>query len=214
MNTTKLEIMAVAEGVSQYTSYALILRDTKAHKQHLSVVISEVEAHAITRLMYKENYKRPLTHTLLNKTIKALGAQLQHIIIDKFEMGIFYASLVISTASQEHIKIDSRCSDAVALAIATKTPILATYEVMDAAAIEMEPIYEDKNVDKDENTNTNVVHCINMLEDEFIEAFEEKTGLEANNDLDTLQLMLDFAVEQEDYDTAAILHQEINNQKK
>ncbi len=212
MNTTKLEIIAVAEGVSQYTSYALILRDTKVHKQHLSVVISEVEAHAITRLMHKENYKRPLTHTLLNKTIKALDAQVQHIIIDKFEMGIFYAKVVISTAAQEHIKIDSRCSDAVALAIEANVPVLATYEVMDAAAIEMEPIHEDEKVDKDENTN--VVHSIDILENEFIEAFEEETGLAANNDLDTLQLMLDFAVEQEDYDTAAILHQEINNQKK
>lgn len=115
------------------THRVVILKDTESER-FLPIWIGPCEADAITVELQEVEVARPLTHDILKTAIDALGGRLLHVEISDLKNDIFYATLIIETKGKT-VEIDSRSSDAVALAVRSKVPIYVDEEVMGKAAI-------------------------------------------------------------------------------
>jgi bifunctional DNase/RNase len=111
----------------------VILKDTESDR-YLPIWIGPCEADAITVELQNVEVARPLTHDLLRSVISAMGANVDHIVVSDLRNDVFYARVVIHQNGQR-LEIDSRPSDAIALAVRVKVPIFVSDEVMDRAAI-------------------------------------------------------------------------------
>ena len=114
----------------------VILKD-KESDRYLPIWIGPAEADAIAVKLQDLSVPRPLTHDLLLTVLEALGGAVKHILVDNLENDTFYAKIAIDLGG-EIKEIDSRPSDAMALAVRTQAPIFATEEVMEKAAILMD----------------------------------------------------------------------------
>lgn len=115
----------------------VVLKDT-TQDRYLPIWIGQFEAEAITIELQEAEQKRPLTHDLLKSTIAAMGGKVVHIFINDLRNDIFYARVVIELAPERQIEVDARPSDAIALAVRTKSPIFVSEAVMDKSAVEPE----------------------------------------------------------------------------
>lgn len=111
----------------------VVLKDINADR-YLPIWIGQFEAEAITIELQEVEQKRPLTHDLLKSVIGALGGKVRHIYINDIRNAIFYARLVIDVNGQT-IEIDSRPSDAIALAVRVKCGIFVSDAVMASSSI-------------------------------------------------------------------------------
>lgn len=115
MNYIKVYPLQISQTMSEGSSYILILRADDPRKE-VPILIGETEAQAIVMAVEGKQAKRPLTHNLLANLMEQYMLSLQQVTIDSFEEGIFYATLHVTDGFTEK-KIDSRTSDAVALAL-------------------------------------------------------------------------------------------------
>jgi bifunctional DNase/RNase len=106
----------------------VVLRERNGSRT-LPIVIGFFEAQAIQIKVSDVELPRPLTHDLLASVIRALGAEVEHIIVNKLEKNTFYARIVFSR-NGDRIEIDSRPSDAIALAIRVEVPIFVEEDVI------------------------------------------------------------------------------------
>jgi hypothetical protein len=120
--------------MSQYR--VVILKDTTSDR-YLPIWIGPCEADAITVELNEMPPQRPLTHDLLKSTIREMGGRVIHILISDLRSDVYYARVVVELNGKE-IEIDSRPSDALALAVRVKSPIFIAESVMDRAGIEPE----------------------------------------------------------------------------
>ena len=114
----------------------VILKD-KESDRYLPIWIGPAEADAITVKLQDLSVPRPLTHDLILTVLETLGGAVKHILVDNLENDTFYAKIVIDVGGETK-EIDSRPSDAMALAVRTQVPIFANEEVMEKAAILMD----------------------------------------------------------------------------
>jgi len=123
---------------------AVILKDLQAER-YLPIWIGPNEADAITIRLQGITAPRPLTHDLLKNFITELGVEVSHILVTELRDDIFFARIVVE-ANGRKMEIDSRPSDAIALAVRLEVPIYVNEEVMDQAAIvpEREDLLDDK----------------------------------------------------------------------
>ena len=136
MKRIELEIIALSHTVSQSHNYAVILQERHGSRR-LLIVIGGFEAQAIAVAMERMSPNRPLTHDLFKSTLDTFEIDLKEIVISNLLDGIFFAKLVC-TRNGEAYDIDSRTSDALAMAVRSACPIY-TYEfILEAAGIEME----------------------------------------------------------------------------
>lgn len=131
-----LRVMGISYSQIQTGVYALILAQTDGPFR-IPVMIGAPEAQAIAMKMESVTPPRPMTHDLFSGVWKAFGIRLQRVVIYRFEDGVFYSELRLSDGSRE-VSIDSRTSDAVAIAMRTGSPIFCTPEVLQATGFEME----------------------------------------------------------------------------
>ncbi len=110
----------------------LILKD-KEEKQVLPIWIGAMEAMSISITLNKVDISRPLTHDLMLHTIDTLGATIERIVVVDLREGTYYAEIYMQQDDQTFL-IDSRPSDAIALAVRTKAPIYAEQELLDQVA--------------------------------------------------------------------------------
>jgi bifunctional DNase/RNase len=198
MQKIELEIVALSHSVTQSNSYAVILGEVGSIRR-LPIVIGGFEAQAIAVALENMQPSRPLTHDLMKNFMTAFDIQLQEVYISDLQEGIFYSKLVCYTAN-DTIEIDSRTSDALALAVRFGCPIYVNATVLDKAGNEM---------DASENDTTE-----NPL--------GEVTASNNTSDLSTLSMselteLLNEVLEQEDYIRAIDIRDEIakrNEQKK
>ncbi len=120
--------------MSQYR--IVILKDTNTDR-YLPIWIGPCEADAITIELQEMPPQRPLTHDLLKSMIRELGGRVVHILINDLRHDVYYARIVVDVGGKQ-IEVDSRPSDAVALAVRTKAPIFVAEAVMERHAIEPE----------------------------------------------------------------------------
>jgi bifunctional DNase/RNase len=190
MNKIELKIFGLSYSHSQSSAYALILSE-KNGKRRLPIIVGGLEAQAIAIEVEKMKPVRPLTHDLFKNFAQHFNIEVKEIIINKFLEGIFYAVLVCSDGERE-IEIDSRTSDAVAIALRFQCPIFTYEKVMAVAGVIMD-VESDSTEEK-------------IVEDPHNE-LEQFTIAE-------LQTMLEKAIENEDYEKASIIRDEIKNKKR
>jgi bifunctional DNase/RNase len=119
----------------------VVLKDTNSDR-YLPIWIGPCEADAITIELQEMPPQRPLTHDLLKTVIREMGGRVVHILINDLRNDVYYARIVVDVKGSQ-VEIDSRPSDAIALAVRVKTPIFVADVVMDKAAIE-----PDEDVEK------------------------------------------------------------------
>ena len=133
-----LRVLGISYSQVQTGVFALILAQTDG-PYRIPVMIGAAEAQAIAMKMEGVTAPRPLTHDLFPGMWKAFGIRLVDVTIYRFEDGVFYSELTLADAERT-ITIDSRTSDAVALAMRTGAPIYTTPEVLAETGFEMEEI--------------------------------------------------------------------------
>lgn len=132
-----LELSIDSIRVSPMNYQRVVILKDKESDRYLPIWIGPAEADAIAVKLQDLSVPRPLTHDLLLTMLEALGGAVKHISVDKLENDTFYAKIAIDLGG-EIKEIDSRPSDAMALAVRTQAPIYATEEVMEKAAILMD----------------------------------------------------------------------------
>jgi uncharacterized protein len=201
MKKIELEIVALSHSITQTHSYAVVLGEVNGLRR-LPIVIGGFEAQAIAVALEKMQPSRPLTHDLMKNFMTAFNIDLHEIIICDLQEGIFYSKLVCSSEN-DTVEIDSRTSDALALAVRFGCPIYTYENILDSAGILMEETTGKKKKSKEAKEVT----------------MEETGGSGGNEDLKTLSLeelntLLNEVLESEDYIRAIAIRDEINNRKK
>jgi bifunctional DNase/RNase len=184
----ELTILGLSYSQTQSNSYALILGEVSG-KRRLPIVIGHFEAQAIALELEKMKPSRPLTHDLFRNFADTFGISVEEVIINKFHEGIFYALLVCNDGIKVR-QIDSRTSDAIALALRFGCPIYSYESIMSQAGI----TYEEED---SENIPT-TVH-----QDESANEFRGMSRAELEEELQK-------AVDNEDYERASMIRDEIN----
>lgn len=200
MKKIELEIVALSHSITQTHSYAVVLGEVNGLRR-LPIVIGGFEAQAIAVALEKMQPSRPLTHDLMKNFLNAFAIDLHEIIICDLQEGIFYSKLVCSSEN-DTIEIDSRTSDALALAVRFGCPIYTYENILESAGILMEDT--DKGGKKKKAKQ---------------EAVVETEGSSANDDLKTMSLeelnhLLNEVLDSEDYIRAIAIRDEINSRKK
>ena len=191
MKKIELEIVALSHSITQTHSYAVVLGEVNGLRR-LPIVIGGFEAQAIAVALERMQPSRPLTHDLMKNFMMAFNIELHEIIINDLQEGIFYSKLVCST-DHDTVEIDSRTSDAVALAVRFGCPIYTYDNILDSAGILMEEDDKKKKV---------VVSHTDTTSDDL-----KKLSIAE------LENLLSEVLEQEDYIKAASIRDEIKLRK-
>ncbi len=142
MEKIEMEILALANSESQPSSFVVILKE-RHHNRRLPIVIGSAEAQSIAMALQDITPNRPLTHDLMKASLLALEVTLLEIVIADLVDGVFFAKLVYLKPDGTMLEIDSRTSDALALALRFSCPIFANERVLDEAAIAVEEPSDD-----------------------------------------------------------------------
>ena len=199
MKKIELEIVALSHSITQTHSYAVVLGEINGLRR-LPIVIGGFEAQAIAVALEKMQPSRPLTHDLMKNFMNAFGVDLHEIIITDLQEGIFYSKLVCSSEN-DTVEIDSRTSDALALAVRFGCPVFTYENILDSAGILMEETEAGKEKKKKPKKSA-------VKED-----VSGKQDLK-NMSLDELNASLNEVLEKEDYIRAIAIRDEINTRKK
>jgi bifunctional DNase/RNase len=194
MKKIELEIVALSHSITQTHSYAVVLGEVNGLRR-LPIVIGGFEAQAIAVALEKMQPSRPLTHDLMKNFMNAFNVDLIEVVITDLQEGIFYSKLVCQSEN-DTIEIDSRTSDALALAVRFGCPVYTFEHILDSAGILM----EDTVASKKRKTAD--------IED----SRTDKDDLRSLS-LDDLNKLLGEVLEQEDYIKAIAIRDEINSRK-
>lgn len=194
MKKIRLNILGLSVSQTQSGAYALVLAEENGDRR-IPIIIGPVEAQAIAIQLEGLNPPRPLTHDLIKNIALAFDIALLEVTIYKLEEGIFYSELFCEMDGKEVI-IDSRTSDAVALALRFKCPIYTSEEILKKSGIVL-------NADDD------------FPHGEFVrDETEVSDSPFANYSAQELDEMLNEAIQNEDYEKASIIKEEIDKRKK
>ena len=199
MKKIELEIIAISHSNTQTHSYAVVLGEVNGSRR-LPIVIGGFEAQAIAVALEKMNPSRPLTHDLMKNFLVAFGIDLHEVIINDLQEGVFYSKLVCSN-EHDTIEIDSRTSDAIAMAVRFGCPIYTFEHILQNAGILLEETEESKR---------------KKSETESLEEEIRTTGHEdlKKMTLEELNHLLTEVLESEDYIRAIAIRDEINSRNK
>ncbi|MES2591677.1 MAG: bifunctional nuclease family protein [Bacteroidota bacterium] len=196
MKKVKLEIVGLSYSQTQTGAYALVLGEAKG-KRRLPIIIGGFEAQAIAIELEKMTPSRPLTHDLFRSFAKGFEINVNEVIIYNLVEGIFFAKLICTDGSKE-VEIDARTSDAIALAVRFSCPI-NTYEFILSQA----GIILDEDALAAANDNMDAGEMVEVEETDFLKKSTEE-----------LKQMLDASLNDEDYEKASKIRDELNNRKK
>jgi uncharacterized protein len=130
-----IEVIIDSIRVSLMSQHRIVVLKDNNSDRYLPIWIGPCEADAITIELQDMPPQRPLTHDLLKSAIRELGGRVVHILINDLRNDVYYARIVVDVAGRQ-VEIDSRPSDAIALAVRAKVPIFVAELVMDKASIE------------------------------------------------------------------------------
>jgi len=130
-----IEVVIDSIRVSLMSQHRIVVLKDMHSDRYLPIWIGPFEADAITIELQEMPPQRPLTHDLLKSLIRELGGRVIHVLINELRNDVYYARIVIDVGGKQ-IEVDSRPSDAIALAVRVKVPIFVAQSVMDKAAIQ------------------------------------------------------------------------------
>jgi uncharacterized protein len=183
VDRVQVEILGLSTSSASGGAYALILKEA-AGKRRLPIIIGAFEAQAIALEIEGIKPPRPMTHDLLKSVIDTLGYSITEITITELREGTFYARLALDTPVND--EIDSRPSDAIALAVRYNVPIFVAEDVLQEAGF----IPEDEDAEGGGEA-------------------EEKATQSKERQLVALQARLQESIQNEDYELAARLRDDI-----
>jgi bifunctional DNase/RNase len=194
MRKIELDIVALSHSVTQSHNYAVVLGEQEGSRR-LPIVIGSFEAQAIAVAMERMTPNRPLTHDLFKNTLETFNIELKEVIINNLLDGIFYARLICIKEGEVY-EIDSRTSDALAMAVRFNCPIY-TYEfILDAAGIVLEEGEEEPEEVPQEKP-----------------VMKGKGSSLSSYSVEDLNKLLNEVLDEEDYERAAEIRDEINRRK-
>lgn len=202
MSLVRLNIKGISYSQTQNGAYALILSEVDGDRK-LPIVIGAFEAQSIAIALEKEiRPPRPLTHDLFKNFADRFDIVIKQVIIHKLVDGVFYSSIICERDKIEEI-IDARTSDAISLALRFQAPIFTYKNILDKAGIFLKGSKEPEELTDEEE----------ILMDEIV--IEEEELLSSENDyqrmsLKELNTQLEQAVNNEDYELAAKIRDEIS----
>lgn len=195
MEKIRLDIIGMSYSQSQSGAYALILGERNGNRR-LPIIIGGFEAQSIAIELEKIRTPRPLTHDLFKTFADAYNIILTEVVISQFSEGVFYAKLICTDGNNVQ-EVDSRTSDAIALALRFGCPVFTYENIMSAAGILMEE--EAELLKQGESTTPEDDPAEHM-------SYTEATITE-------LKEMLHNAIENEEYEKASKIRDELNRRK-
>lgn len=196
MKKIELDIVALSHTVTQSHNYAVVLGEQNGSRR-LPIVIGGFEAQAIAVAMERMTPNRPLTHDLFKNTMETFNIVLKEVVINNLSEGIFYARLICEK-NGDLFDIDSRTSDALAMAVRYNCPIY-TYEfILDAAGVVLE--------EPEEKVKRSTVRQRQRQ--------STKGASLSTYSVDELNNLLEEVLNKEDYEQAAKIRDEINRRKE
>jgi bifunctional DNase/RNase len=195
MKRIKLKVMGISYSQTQSGAYALILIEENGERR-IPIIIGGFEAQAIVIKLENLEPPRPLTHDLFKQFADEFNITVSEVMIYKLEEGVFFSKLVCNNGKKEY-SIDSRTSDAVAIALRFGCPIFITEEILEKAGITVNPTETELSAGNEAD---------NLFE-------SESNKYDSYKD-EELYKMIDEAVKTEDYERAAAIRDEIERRKK
>ncbi len=191
MRKIRLNILGLSVSQTQSGAYALVLAEEHGERR-IPIIIGPVEAQAIAIQLEGLKPPRPLTHDLIKNIALAFDISLLEVTIHKLEEGIFFSELLCEMNGKE-VRIDSRTSDAIALAIRFRCPIFTTEDILHKAGIVLEMNEEYSSKPKEAEN----------------ESFSPGKSIYAKYTLADLENALNEAIRNEDYEKASQIRDEI-----
>jgi uncharacterized protein len=188
-----LDIGDIAPSGSTTGAYAMVLSEAKGHRR-LPIVIGGPEAQAIAIELEKMTPSRPLTHDLFRSLAHSFNIEVEEILIYNLVEGIFFSKLIVNQNGRI-AEIDARTSDAVAIAVRFNCPIYCLEFILEMAGV--------SGIESDDEMIGDEVMDLEPIAEEATSAMS----------MDELQRQLDLALEQEDYEKASHIRDEINRRK-
>jgi len=206
MELVELKIHGISYSDSTSGAFAIILDEVNGNKK-LPIVIGGYEAQSIAIALEKKiKTSRPLTHELFKGFAEKFNISLNHIIIHKLSEGVFYSNIVCEK-DNEVVKVDSRTSDAIALSIRFNAPIFVTKEILTQAGFEDDKKYsEDINIADENFFNNEQI----SKPDNITKKSKDIKKVSTRN----IKKMLEKSIQNEDYELAAKLRDELDLRKK
>jgi bifunctional DNase/RNase len=206
MSLVKLTIKGISYSQTQNGAYALILNEVDGEKK-LPIVIGAFEAQSIAIALEKEiKPPRPLTHDLFKSFADRFDIVVKQVIIHKLVDGVFYSSIICERDKIEEI-IDARTSDAIALALRFQAPIFTYKNILDKAGIYLNNPNETENEMEDDGVlSTPETFGFDSSGNETGEGYSKLSLSELHSSLET-------AVQEEDYEKAARIRDEISKRE-
>jgi uncharacterized protein len=199
MKKIELDIVALSHSVTQSHNYAVVLGERRGQRR-LPIVIGSFEAQAIAVAMERMVPNRPLTHDLFKNAMDTFNIYLKEVVINNLLDGIFYARLVCMRDG-ESFEIDSRTSDAIAMAVRFSCPIFTYDFILEAAGVILDDADVGNTPGKEKVKTKPTMY--GGGEAESLEQFP----------LDVLHTKLHEVLENEDYEMAAKIRDEIKRRE-
>ncbi|MFN5335160.1 MAG: bifunctional nuclease family protein [Bacteroidota bacterium] len=195
MKKIELQVYAISHSIRQSQSYAVVLEEVNGIRK-IPIMIGASEASGIAVALERMKPPRPLAYDLMKNIMLAFNVRLFEIIIYKVEEGVFFSKLICAN-DNDTIEIDSRTSDAIALAVRFGCPIYAFESILDNASMILEG-------DPERPTQREVE-----------ESEEEQTPSDLSSlSIEELQSLLNEVLEQEDYLKAIAIRDELDRRKQ
>ncbi len=201
MSKIRLNVLGISYSQTQTGAYALVLAEEDG-KRRIPIIVGGFEAQAIAIQLEGLKPPRPLTHDLFHNFAQTFNINLIEVIIHKLEEGVFHSKLTCNNGV-ETVEIDTRTSDAIALALRFKCPIYTTSEIIDRAGIVL-----DFEQESDEYTDAGSDRKKEV-------EIKDDIGENKLSDLKTAELnqLLQQAVKDENYEKASKIRDEINRRE-
>lgn len=201
MKKVRLEIVGLSYSQTQSGAYALVLGESTGSRR-LPIIIGGFEAQAIAIELEKMSPSRPLTHDLFKAFAETFNIQVTEVLIYNLVEGIFYAKLLCNDGTKD-VEIDARTSDAIALAVRFNCPIYTHEFILKNAGIVLD----------DESTPALSSEEAEVAKPEGEET-ETRSGSFKDKSTEELKNLLKTALDEEQYEMASKIRDELNQRKK
>ena len=183
MNNDLIQVKIIGFSPAQHPGgFAVFLQDMD-DKRCLPIIVGSAEAQAISMILNPDQPPRPMTHDTFKSIVDSLRGEITRVVITKMEENTFYADIYFKNSTGDTFQLDARPSDSIAIALKNSVPIFVSTELMDKASI--------------------------VIPDEILAAGQQVKSAEQGKPIDFLKDQLEKAIENEDYETAAKLRDEI-----
>ena len=191
----KLSALGFSFNQTQSGTYGLVLAEDTGFRR-LMIIVGTPEAQSIAFILHNTQPPRPLTHDLLVSVMGDFDISLQEVVIYEYEKGVFFSKLLLINAEGKNVTVESRTSDAIAIALRTGSPVYTTETIMQELGVVV-------SLTEDEGENK-----IAGLSDELDELRDYSSFT-----IEELETMLTDTLENEDYELASVLRDEIKKKQ-